>query len=118
MIHNQCWTSSRSLHCRSVGMLLSWVLVYIHVRQGHGRECEPRICESQRNTTRSHPMTRLRLLLPCCLIAAAGSGLRDTAHATNDLSVYADGLGTAWENWSWAAVDFASTAVVHSGATA
>jgi hypothetical protein len=40
------------------------------------------------------------------------------AHAANDLSVYDDGLRSAWENWSWAAVDFASTAVVHSGTTA
>src|ERR1051325_9408733 len=63
-------------------------------------------------------MTRLRLLLPCCLAAAVGSGLHDMAHAANDLSVYDDGLRSAWENWSWAAVDFASTAVVHSGTRA
>lgn len=62
-------------------------------------------------------MTRLRLLLSCFLVVAVGPALRDTAHAANDLPVYGDGLGTAWENWSWASVDFASTAVVHSGAT-
>jgi len=62
-------------------------------------------------------MSRLRLLLSCYLVVAVGAGLRDTARAANDLPVYGDGLGTAWENWSWASVDFASTAVVHSGAT-
>ena len=61
-------------------------------------------------------MTRLRLLLSCYFVVALGAG-RDTAHAANDLSVYDDGLGSLWENWSWASVDFASTAVVHSGAT-
>ena len=62
-------------------------------------------------------MSRLRVLLSCYFAIAAGAGLRDMAHAANDLSVYADGLGSAWENWSWASVDFASTAVVHSGST-
>jgi alpha-N-arabinofuranosidase len=62
-------------------------------------------------------MTRLRLLLSCYFVVAIGVGLRDTAHAANDLSVYGDGLGTLWENWSWASVDFASNAVVHSGTT-
>ncbi|HEY0477226.1 MAG TPA: hypothetical protein VGD37_06860 [Kofleriaceae bacterium] len=31
--------------------------------------------------------------------------------------MYDDGLRSAWENWSWASVDLASTAVVHSGTT-
>jgi len=62
-------------------------------------------------------MTRPGLLLSCCFLVAAGSGLRDMAHAANDLAVYDDGLRSSWENWSWASVDFASTAVVHSGAT-
>jgi alpha-N-arabinofuranosidase len=63
-------------------------------------------------------MTRLRLLLPCCFVLAAGSGLRDTAYAADDLSVYDDGLRNSWENWSWASVDFASSAATHSGAAA
>src|SRR5690242_4931442 len=62
-------------------------------------------------------MTRLRVLLSCYFVVAVGAGLRDMAYAANDLSVYGDGLGNAWENWSWASVDFASTAVVHSGTT-
>jgi hypothetical protein len=63
-------------------------------------------------------MTRPRfLLLSCCFLFAAGAGLRDRAHAANDLPVYDDGLRSSWENWSWAAVDLASTAVVHSGTT-
>lgn len=63
-------------------------------------------------------MTRLRLLLSCSFVVALGAGLGDRAHAaSDDLSVYSDGLGSLWENWSWASVDFASTAVVHSGTT-
>lgn len=62
-------------------------------------------------------MRRMHLLLPCCVVVAIGSGLRDSAHAADDLSVYDDGLRSGWENWSWAAVDFASTAVVHGGTT-
>src|SRR4051794_37680283 len=62
-------------------------------------------------------MSRLRLLLSCYLVVAVGAGLRDTAHAANDLPVYGDRLGTAWQNWSWALVDFASTAVVPWGST-
>jgi hypothetical protein len=51
-------------------------------------------------------------------VVAVGVGLRDAAHAANnDLPVFGDGLGSLWENWSWASVDFASTAVVHSGTT-
>src|SRR5262249_32717585 len=66
-------------------------------------------------------MSRLRVLLSCYFVVAVGAvgaGLRGTAGAaSDDLSVCADGLGSLWENWSWASVDFASTAVVHSGAT-
>lgn len=56
-------------------------------------------------------------MLSCYVVVALGAGLRDMAYAADELSVYSDGLGSAWENWSWASVDFASTAVVHSGAT-
>jgi hypothetical protein len=62
-------------------------------------------------------MARPYLLLFCSSVIALGAGLRDTAHAANDLSVYDDGLRSAWENWSWASTDFASSAVVHSGTT-
>jgi hypothetical protein len=60
-------------------------------------------------------MTRIRPLLACCFVVAVGSGLRDTAAAADDLSVYDEGLRNGWENWSWASVDFASTALAHSG---
>ena len=62
-------------------------------------------------------MTRIRLLLSCCFVVAVSSGLRDPARAANDAAVYDDALRNAWENWSWAATDFASTAVVHAGTT-
>jgi alpha-N-arabinofuranosidase len=62
-------------------------------------------------------MIRRHLSLSCCFVLAAGFGLRDTAFAQNELSVYDDALLSAWENWSWAGVNFASTAVVHSGST-
>jgi hypothetical protein len=39
------------------------------------------------------------------------------AHAASDLPVYEDGLRRSRENGSWAAVELASTAVVHSGTT-
>jgi len=39
------------------------------------------------------------------------------AHAASDPPVYEDGLRSSWENRSWAAVELASTAVVHSGTT-
>jgi hypothetical protein len=41
-------------------------------------------------------MARPYLLLFCSSVIALGAGLRDTAHAANDLSVYDDGLGSAW----------------------
>jgi len=61
-----------------------------------------------------------RLLLPLsCLVAVFGAvGLRDAARAQNDIAVYDDVLESPWENWSWAAVDVTSTAVVHGGTTA
>lgn len=62
-------------------------------------------------------MTRLRPLLPCCLVLAVGLGHQIPVYAADDLSVYDDGLRNAWENWSWAATDLASTAAVHAGTT-
>jgi len=63
-------------------------------------------------------MHGLRLPLSCLLALTAALGLRDIAHAQTDLPVYDDALWSPWENWSWATVDFSSTAVVHSGSTA
>jgi len=56
--------------------------------------------------------------LSCLAALLAGAGLRDVAHAENELAVYDDALGSAWENWSWAQVDLASTAQVHTGSDA
>jgi alpha-L-arabinofuranosidase len=40
---------------------------------------------------------------------------RISAFAQTDMTVYDDSLENNWQNWSWATVDFASTALVHSG---
>jgi hypothetical protein len=37
------------------------------------------------------------------------------ARAQNDLTIYADGLGSGWADWSWCNRDLASTDTVHSG---
>ena len=63
-------------------------------------------------------MPRLIRPLSCLVVVLVGYGLRDAARAQDDLPVYDDALDSPWENWSWASVDFASTAVVHSGTTA
>jgi hypothetical protein len=49
-------------------------------------------------------------------VAFAAFGLRDAAHADDAITVYDDALASPWENWSWASVDFGSTAMAHSGA--
>jgi alpha-N-arabinofuranosidase len=41
--------------------------------------------------------------------------LRIPAFAQTDMSIYDDSLENSWQNWSWATVDLASTAIVHSG---
>ncbi|HET7500961.1 MAG TPA: hypothetical protein VFK02_08165 [Kofleriaceae bacterium] len=56
-------------------------------------------------------------MVSCCLVFAVSAGLADTARAENDFTVYDDALRGSWENWSWASVDLASTAVVRSGTT-
>lgn len=63
-------------------------------------------------------MRRLLLPVSCLVLVVAGSGSRDAAGASNDIAVYDDALGSAWENWSWASVDLASTTLVHGGTTA
>jgi hypothetical protein len=50
-------------------------------------------------------------------VVFAAYGLRDAAYAQDGISVYDDVLESPWENWSWASVDFASTAMAHSGTT-
>jgi alpha-N-arabinofuranosidase len=60
---------------------------------------------------------RLFLPLSSLVIVLATSGLRDAAAAPNDIAVYGDALGPSWDNWSWASVDLASTAVVRTGAS-
>ncbi|HEY6923711.1 MAG TPA: hypothetical protein VI653_09600 [Steroidobacteraceae bacterium] len=50
-----------------------------------------------------------RFFLPVLLI------LRGTAFAAVDQTLYGDALASGWQNWSWAAVDMASTATAHTG---
>ena len=42
-------------------------------------------------------------------------GLRTTAFAQTDVTIYDEGLAPGWQNWSWASVDFASTANAYTG---
>jgi len=42
-------------------------------------------------------------------------GLRGTAFGATDLTIYDEALAPGWQNWSWAAVDTASTAAAHTG---
>ena len=49
------------------------------------------------------------LLLPLLL------GLRSTAFAQTDLTIYDEALASGWENWSWAPNDMASTAQANTG---
>ncbi len=51
------------------------------------------------------------------LFALGVAGPARAQAATTDLTVYNSGLAPDWQNWSWATVDLASTAVVRSGAT-
>jgi hypothetical protein len=44
-------------------------------------------------------------------------GLGASASAQSDLMIYSDALSAGWSSWSWATVDFASTAYAHSGST-
>ncbi|HVU17537.1 MAG TPA: alpha-L-arabinofuranosidase [Candidatus Didemnitutus sp.] len=44
-------------------------------------------------------------------------GLCASASAQSDLTIYSDSLAAGWSSWSWATVDFASTAYAHTGST-
>ena len=59
---------------------------------------------SKRNSCRS--------LVAGFLVALA---LAPSLRAQTDQTIYADGLAPGWDSWSWAAVNFAATAPVHSG---
>ena len=48
-------------------------------------------------------------LLPLLLV------VRVTAFAAVDKTLYDETLAPGWQNWSWAAVDMASTASAHTG---
>jgi alpha-N-arabinofuranosidase len=50
------------------------------------------------------------VLLPLLLL-----GMRGTAFAQTDLTIYDEALAPGWQNWSWATVDTASMAEAHSG---
>lgn len=62
-------------------------------------------------------MKLLRPLLTCSALLALALGLNISARAQADLPIYTDTLVNGWQDWGWAPRDFASTAVVHSGAT-
>jgi alpha-N-arabinofuranosidase len=50
------------------------------------------------------------LFLLLCLL-----GMRGTAFAQSDLTIYDEALAPGWQNWSWASVDLASTAYANTG---
>lgn len=60
-------------------------------------------------------MHRLRFFPSAVLLLALGFLFRPSAHAATDLPIYDDSLLNGWQNWSWATVDFSSTANVHAG---
>ncbi len=61
---------------------------------------------------------RKTLLFALTLLALFGfSPFSLSAQAQTNLSIYADGLGSGWQNWSWGSnLNFDNTAPVHSGA--
>src|SRR5271163_3692680 len=54
-------------------------------------------------------LSAMSMLLLGCL------ALPTVARAQTDQAVYTDALVNGWQNWSWATVNFASTAPVQSG---
>lgn len=65
-------------------------------------------------TSRQRYRTLLMVLLLPLLLATPPHPLAATAQST-PLPIYADALGTGWQNWSWASVDLQATTPVHSG---
>ncbi|HKE92730.1 MAG TPA: hypothetical protein VKB34_00375 [Povalibacter sp.] len=64
---------------------------------------------------RNIPAPRLRLLLWILLLPLA-LAFRATSFGATDLTLYDEMLAPGWQNWSWAAVDTASTANPYTGA--
>ena len=58
----------------------------------------------------------VRVGICCQLLALLGFGL--SAQAQTNLSIYSDELDNGFQNWSWGANNFSSTAPVHSGTNA
>jgi len=54
-----------------------------------------------------------RLIVLPILVLSFFVGIASAAIA--DMPIYSDSLVNSWENWSWSAVDFASTSFVHTG---
>ena len=55
---------------------------------------------------------RFAFILSFLLIIAAGEALAQT-----DITIYGDGLGPGWADWSWCSRDLNSSEVVHTGST-
>jgi hypothetical protein len=63
------------------------------------------------NVSRAYSRLVFWILLMPLLLA-----LRGTAFAATDQTIYDEALAPGWQNWSWATVDFASTANANTGA--
>jgi alpha-N-arabinofuranosidase len=63
------------------------------------------------NVSRAYSRLVFWILLMPFLLA-----LRGTAFAATDQTIYDEALAPGWQNWSWATVDFASTANANTGA--
>ena len=58
----------------------------------------------------AQPRFQFWLFLMLCLL-----GMRGTAFAQTDLTIYDEALAPGWQSWSWANVDLASTAFANTG---
>jgi alpha-L-arabinofuranosidase len=55
-------------------------------------------------------------ILRCSLTLSFLLFMVSTARAQGDLTIYADGLGPGWADWSWCSRNLAATNIVHGGA--
>jgi len=62
------------------------------------------------NVSAARPRFQFWLFLMLCLL-----GMRGTAFAQTDLTIYDEALAPGWQSWSWANVDLASTAFANTG---
>ena len=62
-------------------------------------------------------MLRLRFFRSPLVVFALALGFNASIRAQTDHTVYDDALVNNWGDWSWATVDVASTAAVHTGNT-